>query len=311
MARSRKARGAFTIVETTIVVGIMALLVALILPAIQKAREAARRAQCQCHLKQLALALQNYNSAWSVFPPGYVSEMRPVADGPGEIEIGRGWAWAPLVLPFLEDATLYNAINFDRPIASSESWTVRTAALGFFVCPSEGRRGPANFHATSVSGLPADLAPTSYVGCGGTIVDPPADGGDGVFGRNVARKLGDVTDGTSNTILLGERSRDLADASWIGVIPGAVHATEPSWPVRSSGHSCAMVLGFTDPSHASPRGLNSMQAGHAAFRGPHPGGANFAMVDGSVRLLKDSLEPARFCALATHAGGEVISCDCY
>lgn len=132
-----------------------------------------------------------------------------------------------------------------------------------------------------------------------------------MFGRNVARSVRDITDGTAHTFLLGERSRELAGATWVGVIPGAAHATDPAWPVRSSGHACAMVLGFTDPSHRSPRGLNSVQADHAAFRGPHPGGANFAMVDGSVRFQKDSMAPPVYGSYATHARGEVVSCDCY
>lgn len=310
MKRVRASRGGSSILEAVAVIGVLGVLAALLTPAVARSREAARRSQCVCHLKQLAVALHNYHSAWNTFQPGYLSEARPTADGAGTFEVGPGWAWGAMTLGFVEGEALYNAINFHRPIAAPESWTARTATTGVFLCPTEARRGPASFHAESVAGLPADLAPSSYIGCGGTTVDPPADGGDGVFGRNVARSLKDVTDGPAYTFLLGERSRDLADATWTGVVPDAIHATDPSWPVRSSGHACATVLGFTDPLSSSPLGLNSTAAGHAAFRGPHPAGANFAMVDGSVRFLKEGVNPAVFAAQATRAGGEVFACDC-
>jgi prepilin-type N-terminal cleavage/methylation domain-containing protein/prepilin-type processing-associated H-X9-DG protein len=310
MKRFQGSRGAFTLIEMLVVVGVLAVVAALLMPAVARSREAARRSECVCHLKQLAMALHNYHSSWNVLPPGYLSEARPTADGSGTFEVGPGWAWGARILPFMEETTPYNAINFLRPITAPESWTARTTVVKVFLCPSESRRGPASFHAESVAGLPVDLAPSSYLGNGGTAAELPAYGGDGVLGRNVVRSLKDVVDGQAETLLLGERSRDLADSTWTGVVPDAIHATDPSWPVRSSGHARAMVMGFANPLSSSSQGLNSMSDGHAAFRGPHPGGANFAMVDGSIRFLKDSTRPAFFAAHATRAGGEVFACDC-
>lgn len=310
MKRFQGSRGGFTLIEMLVVVGVLSVVIALLMPAVARSREAARRSTCVSHLKQLAMALHNYHSEWSVFPPGYLSDARPKADGTGTFEVGPGWAWGAMALPFMEATTAYNAINFLRPITAPESWTARTTVVDFFLCPSESRRGPASFHAESVAGLPADLAPSSYIGNGGTAAELPAYGGDGVFGRNVVWSVKDVVDGQAETLLLGERSRDLADSTWTGVVPDAIHATDPSWPVRSSGHACAMVMGFTDPLSSSILGVNSMSAGHAAFRGPHSGGANFAMVDGSIKFFKDSMKPIIFAAHATRAGGEVTACDC-
>ncbi|WP_337173938.1 DUF1559 domain-containing protein [Paludisphaera sp.] len=311
MRRSDGSRGAFTIVELLVVVGVIAVLASLLLAAVRRAHEPARSSQCRWHLKQLGLALHNYHLAWNAFPPGYLTEVRPAPDVAGAVEVGPGWAWGAMAMGYMEGmAAPYNAINFHLPIAAPASRTARTAEMGTFLCPSEGRPGPVSFHAPQDAILPDPLPPSSYIGCGGTAVDPPAEGGDGMFGRNVVRTLRDAVDGAAHTFLVGERSRDLADATWAGVVPGTVHATAPTWPVRSSGHPRAMVLGFADsPLSPSTRGLNSTRAGHAAFRGPHPDGAVFAMVDGSVRFLKDSMHPATFSAHATRAGGEAIPPD--
>ena len=132
--RRFRARLGFTLIELLVVIAIIAVLIGLLLPAVQGAREAARRAQCSNNLKQIGLAMHNYHAALDVFPPGYVSR---TADGtPDGLEIGPGWAWGTMILPQLEQQPLYQAVNFSLPITAVDSQTVRTARLSVFWCPS-------------------------------------------------------------------------------------------------------------------------------------------------------------------------------
>ena len=129
-----RARMGFTLIELLVVIAIIAVLVGLLLPAVQSAREAARRAQCSNNLKQIGLAMHSYHSALDVFPPGYLSG---TADGtPSGLETGPGWAWGSMILPQLEQQPLYQAVNFSLQVTAVDSQTVRSARLSLFWCPS-------------------------------------------------------------------------------------------------------------------------------------------------------------------------------
>ena len=129
-------RRAFTLIELLVVIAIIAVLIALLLPAVQAAREAARRVQCINNLKQLGIALHNYNDAMGVFPPGYLSLMDPVTfdnDGPG-------WGWASFSLSQMEQTPVYNSINFVMGIEFPANQTARVTTLASFFCPSDAWR---------------------------------------------------------------------------------------------------------------------------------------------------------------------------
>ena len=298
-ARPFGARRGFTLLELLVVVAVIGVLMACIIPALRSTHEAARRAQCVNNLKQIALAMHNYDSTWGVLSPGYLSEVAPSG-----AETGAGWGWGAGLLPFLELTDAYNQVNFDHPVNAAESRTARSAAIASFACPSTDRLGPASFHAPgTIAGLPTDLGASQYVACGGTAPARSLGAGDGMFERNVARRIDEVTDGMQATIMIGERARWLSDASWAGVVPdglvpGARHSTEPSWTPRSSGRPAGMVLGFAGPTS----GVNAAQAAQDAFRGLHPGGLQVVLGDGTVRFLKDSIDPNVFRALTTRAG---------
>jgi prepilin-type N-terminal cleavage/methylation domain-containing protein/prepilin-type processing-associated H-X9-DG protein len=309
------ARG-FTLIELLVVIAIIAVLIALLLPAVQMAREAARRAQCMNNLKQIGLAMHNYHASANTFPSGYVS----VASGPSSsIEAGNGWAWGTLILGALEQQPLYAAVNFGLPIAAPGSQTVRTATLSVFLCPSSTGSGPVNFNA-GVTGLPADLSAGQYVACAGQLEPDDAPGNNnGIFYRNSVIGLRDVLDGSSATLMVGERSRNLADATWVGVIPNGTYpqaklCTNPRWPVRNcEDHPSVLVLAHTGPDPVNQPNVvdvpNNKGAQSDDFWSLHPGGCNFAFGDGSVRFVKETVNPSVFSALATRAGGEVVGSD--
>ncbi len=296
----RSARG-FTLIELLVVIAIIALLIALLLPAVQSARGAARRNQCLNNLKQLGLGLANYESAQKVLPPGYISGVDPSG-----ADLGPGWGWAAMILPQVEQGPLFNAINFGTPILGQ---TARLATLGLFLCPADAAPGVANVYSRDQAGVPTGLlgrvAAGNYVGVFGTS-DPGVDG-DGLFFRNSAVAYRDVTDGLSQTLAVGERGHRLGLATWVGSVPGAVLFPDDNDGIGypRAEDAAGMILG-----HAGGRRGPGDPAGEVnQFFGEHPGGVNFLFADGSVRFLKTSMNYPTFRALATRAGGEAISGD--
>jgi prepilin-type N-terminal cleavage/methylation domain-containing protein/prepilin-type processing-associated H-X9-DG protein len=312
LSNTRALRG-FTLIELLVVIAIIGVLIGLLLPAVQSAREAARRAQCSNNLKQMGLAMHNYLATLNIFPPGYVSAT--VGNQPAGAEIGQGWAWGTMILNDMEQRSLYNAVNFSLPITHPGSQTVRVTIIGVYLCPSSNGNGPVILSNTSGTVLVSDLAPSNYTACAGQfeIGDSPAFN-NGVFYRNSATRIQDILDGTSNTLMIGERSRNLADATWVGAIPTAQVCTNQSWPVKECDPSNCMVLGHTGPSPGGQQWIdtpNYKGAGPDDFWSRHPGGCNFLFCDGSVRFLKESINPKTFSYLSTRAGNEVVSADQY
>ena len=309
-----RARG-ITLIELLVVIAIIAVLVGLLLPAVQAARESSRRAVCVNNLKQIGLCLHNYHSSYDCLPAGYFSlTENNRADG---AELGPGWAWLTLSLPFLEASPLYNSINFSLPVTDAAALSVRRTSLNVYLCPSSVGSGPVRL--SYPGGLPAgavavnDLSPGQYIGSAGQfeVGDSPANN-NGVLYRDSRVAFRDITDGTSSTLLAGERSRNVADATWVGVVPGAEVCTDPSWKVRECEPSSVLVLGHTGPSPGGQRWVdvpNFKGAGADDFWALHPGGCNFAFCDGSVRFLKESINPRVFSALSTRAGGEIVGSD--
>ncbi len=306
----RPSRG-FTLIELLVVIAIIGVLIALLLPAVQAAREAARRAQCSNNLKQMGLALHVYHGSHDVFPPGYISKtLTAQRNSP---ETGPGWGWGTMILNDLEQRPLYNAVNFSLPITDPGSSTVRTSALSVYLCPSSaGASGPVTLYNDEDMVATDDLSPGQYVASAGQLeVEEFPSENNGIFYRNSRIGLRDIRDGSSLTLMAGERSRNVADATWVGVIPGAEVCTNPKWPVRSCETANVMVLGHTGPSPDQTwvDVPNYRGAGADDFWSLHPGGCNFLMADGSVRFVKGSVDPKIFSYLSTRAGSEILSAD--
>ncbi len=308
----RPRRRGITLIELLVVMTIIAILIALLLPAVQAAREAARRVQCTNHLKQIGLAMHNYEGALGNFPPGYFS----LAPGkpPADLEFGPGWGWGTMVLPFIEQTALYDATNFSLPITDPGSQTVRTMNLSVYLCPSSVGAGPITLSDSSGKSLVNDLSPGQYVASAGQlqVADWPSDN-NGVLFRNSRVGLRDLVDGSSLTMMAGERSRTISDATWVGVVPSAVFCTKPTRDYEECRPSYAMVLAHTGPT--PPGGYmwrvvpNSKSAAVNNFWSLHPGGCNFVFCDGSVRFLKETIDAGVFSSLSTRAGGEVLGAD--
>ena len=135
--RARTPVRGFTLIELLVVISIIGVLISLLLPAVQSAREAARRAQCVNNLKQIGVALFNYESSVGVFPPGYIDYQNNPNNTP-DLDMGSGWGWAAMSLPFLEQQPLYNAINFKLGITNASNSTAVVTSLNVFQCPSDG-----------------------------------------------------------------------------------------------------------------------------------------------------------------------------
>jgi prepilin-type N-terminal cleavage/methylation domain-containing protein/prepilin-type processing-associated H-X9-DG protein len=296
-------RKAFSLIELLVVLAIIGLLVALVLPAVQKVREAANAMLCQSNLRQLGIALHAYHNRLGNFPPGYVAKDRPDgSDG------GPGWGWAAHLLEDIEQDNLFRQINFGKGIHEAPA-EVRTGSLVLLRCPSDERVGP--FTVQRKPGQPiTDIAHANYVamfGMGEIQATVAGGVGDGVFYRNSLTRFADVRDGTSNTIFLGERSSDLALASWTGSVSGGT-VPPRQYPAAGTGEAPVLVLGRTGTLTA-PRLPNARSPRIADFRSRHPGGVNFLFGDGSARRIHADIDPAVWVALGTRAGGEPLLRD--
>ncbi len=297
-----RRRPAFTLIELLVVLAIIAILIGLLLPAVQRVRETAARLKCANNLKQIGLACHNYHDAQGSLPPGYLA-LASYRDG--ETDTAPGWGWAAFLLPYLEQGNLYREINFAQPVQDSPAIQV---VLPLLLCPSD-IVNQAPFPVTDGTFAPvATAAPSSYAAtCGPDASDVADPTGLGVFYRNSQVRLTDITDGTSNTTLIGDRAWCQSNGIWAGAPAGAViraGAMNP-WPL-ATGPAPTLVLVHNNWVNIQ----TDADGGLDDFSSNHPNGVNLLFGDCAVHFLlsitADGPMHTDFQALGTRAGGEVI-----
>lgn len=289
---AKPAVNGFTLIELLVVISIIAVLIALLLPAVQQAREAARRTQCRNNLKQLGLALHNYHDSSLCLPPGWIG----ITSGQPDIAGSNGWSWAARLLPQLDQSPLFNTMNFNEKVGNAVNAVPRTALLAVFRCPSDIGPGKWTITSSGTTNPLAEVAAASYSGVFGkdevdycNALAPGASCiSDGAFFLNSHIKFSDVTNGLSNTIVIGERltrSKDDWQFTWTGVIAGGEN------PI-------CRILGDTD---ITPnRDLVRMDE----FASYHAGGAQFVLGDGAVRFISSNIDLGVYRSLASRAAGD-------
>jgi prepilin-type N-terminal cleavage/methylation domain-containing protein/prepilin-type processing-associated H-X9-DG protein len=329
----RPRKQAFTLIELLVVIAIIGVLIALLLPATQKAREAASRVKCKNNLRNIGMALHMYHDRVGVFPPGYTSKVGNA--GPAD-DLGPGWGWASYILADLDQAALHESIQFDKDITDPVNKKARTTVLAIFQCPSDPAKDtftvdklndPTPNFTTPLKdskGDPVQVAHSNYVGMFGNpeiTVDPgftlPGPERDethrGMFYRNSAIRMANVTDGLSNTLFVGERSSLLAYATWAGSVTGGQVPPKIPDPFNFGPEGApVLVLGHTGNDQDVPPHTPNSPVNHVDdFWSNHAEGVNFLMVDCSVRNINDKINPIVWWALATRAGNEPLTSPDY
>jgi len=312
-----RPRAGFSLVELLVVIAIIGVLVGMLLPAVQGAREAARRNGSLSNLKQIGLAIHSYHDSHRSLPAGFRST--PTGPWPGGNndpvpESGPGWSFFASLLSYLEETSLQSAARFDLPITDPLNKAARETIVPVFIDP--GDTAARLINVTDSGSPPADSnAPTtlfqaavcSYAGNIGTEAYEKLPF-TGVFHRNSRIRFADVTDGLSKTIAVGERMSRHAQSSWVGVVPGQelVYAPEsprfnaaaPSFNWRPAITSVLVHVRSSAPSRTGSPG---------GFVGPYTAGTQFLNLDGSCRLISEATAPDLFRALCTRAGGELVT----
>lgn len=279
-----KSQKAFTLVELLVVIAIIGILIALLLPAVQAAREAARRCQCTNNLSQLILAVQNYNMTHSVYPPGTINPEGPIVN---EAQ-GYHHDWISQTLPYFEELNTFRHIDFSVGVYDKSNATVRTARISTLLCPSSWNNSDSD-----------EAATTNYAGCHGPTETPIDKDNQGVFFLNSAVGYEDIPDGSSHTIFMGEKVIEEADN--LGWMSGT-RAT-----LRNAGTLINAEMTRRNRGQAVPeQALSRDKLYVGGFSSQHPGGGNFTLGDGSVRFMSETIEPKLFQQLANRADGELI-----
>jgi prepilin-type N-terminal cleavage/methylation domain-containing protein len=296
------ARKGFTLVELLVVIAIIGILLALLLPAVQAARESARRCSCCNNMKQIGLALHMHHNTYSRLPAGwdgYDTAGRPWAMGV------PGWGWAARILPFLEQANVEkNLINYKLPVWDPANSAARLHSIVTYRCPSD--TGKPRFENEEEHshfdddhdhdhGEALEYATSNYVGVFGTTQThecgelPPGSQcvGNGVFYHNSNLRFSDVIDGLSQTFMVGERNSRLDYSTWVGTL-NHIHCS-PGRLVGSASYP-----------------PNSQHTDDHNFSSEHPSGTHFLLCDGSVRLISETIETGAYHALCTRAGNDSV-----
>jgi prepilin-type N-terminal cleavage/methylation domain-containing protein len=307
-SKSHQNRG-FTLVELLVVIAIIGILIGMLLPAVQQVREAARRIQCANNVRQVGLALMNYESAHMHLPSGWttVSDFQPLEE--------PGWGWSAELLPFVEQNNIFKQIDLNVSIDAAAHHDVIQLRIPVYMCPSDPAEEVQNMdvhledddhddddHDHMLAYIHGDdeddhsheelfASRSNYSGMfgSGSLDDFPGRG-NGAFFANSELPLAEFRDGLSNTIIVAERTNEHGPISWIGMVPELEEAA-------------ARIVGAADHPLSDDHG-------HLEdFGSNHPGGINVVLGDGSTHFINEDISFNVYQNLATRAGGEFVTIE--
>ncbi|MCA9056399.1 MAG: DUF1559 domain-containing protein [Planctomycetaceae bacterium] len=293
MRSAHRLRPGFTLIELLVVIAIIAILVSLLLPAVQQVREAARKAQCQDHLHNIGIAFHSYHDTNKAFPRGDL-------DG----TFGLTSAFVP-ILAHIEQAPLYRQYNFNHGNSHPDNLAVVSQEIDLFLCPTAVIR-----RAVPIPGCDANnRAPGSYAVCSGSG-DPwtpafyPGPENNGVFtnGKSKVVRMRDIVDGTSNTLMAGDSAWNFPDY----LFSSGSCAGQQRWGFTYWSSPYPLSTLFTTRGPFNPRRMDGDSSRLASFRSDHPGGVQMVLGDNVVRFLSENIDHGVLDSLATRDGGEVV-----
>lgn len=277
MSMRRIGRNGFTLIELLVSMGIISVLAALLIPAVQSSRASARRVSCKNQLHQLGIALHNYHESFNCFPAGsYVMG--------SSFPMQTGWGWGAMILPYIEQKPLFDRLDFRQGTATGGNLPLIRTTVTQWRCPSD--TGPLTIHCTTPSAFSYELASGNYCGS------------EGILSVMSQTRIRDILDGTSNTLMVGER---LVQPGLNGSLPftsawcGQV-ALATEYDLRSVPHLM--------PTSVHP--LNLSETDPLCFGSRHENGANFTYGDGSVHFISENIDLGVYEALGTSNGREVV-----
>ncbi|MCC6510444.1 MAG: DUF1559 domain-containing protein [Pirellulaceae bacterium] len=311
-----QVRLAFTLVELLVVIAIIGILVGLLLPAVQSAREAARRMQCQNNLKQIGLALHNYHDTVRKFPASFYRAWPTTLGG----TFGTpGWGWGTMILPHIEQTALYNALDVNRSTLNNNAAAKLLAQtpLPTYRCPSDSgtpqNANRANFATSNYMAVFGALYDQAAPSAGALVYGSREKAGTGCFSPNSAVRMGDIIDGTSNTVMVGEMNYGpngvkRADGT-LNPYNGGIWVGTPNDPLNTSNVSCQLSLcGEAAGANARFRKINTPFSSNA-FSSAHVGGAQFVFGDGSVRFVSQNGDGVMIDRIADRDDGQVVTLE--
>lgn len=337
--KTSRVRNAFTLVELLVVIAIIGILIGMLLPAVQQVREAARRTTCMNNSRQCALAMMNYESAFSNFPPGINDNLNnsrglPVTPRPSNPVQGKNIGWAVFILPFLEQNNLYDALQ-EGTNRWDDDWWLTTGVDGqalaskiipSFICASDaspdGDYNEGWTHQRIIAGGLDPYAKSNYVvPCGACSTSQSVNNNHafrwGILSRNSRTTFGQIGDGSSNVLVIGERAsrtelaagqnnpRNSYGGLWAGAVSKSVSQNDN--PERTDEHA---VLGrLSTGNNARQWGVNGTRVASSVASSFHPGGATVGYADGSSHFISDNMSLVTLKQLAAMSDGQVITGD--
>ncbi len=276
-------RSGFTLIELLVVIAIIAVLIALLLPAVQQAREAARRASCKNNLCQIGLAIHNYEMAHNVLPPGSVNPTGPVRSEPS----GYHMSWAVQILPYVDQQNVFRNIDFTVGAYDVKNEKIRKQVISVYSCPSDFRPVMDN-----------NVAASNYAGVHHDEEAPIDHGNHGTFVLNLAVPIDSVTDGTSNTLFVGEKGLQREELGWIS----GTRATLRNTGAKINHNLAGLRNQFPIDNVVSAAAITAESVG--SYSSHHTGGAHFLIGDGAIRFLNENIEQSLLRRLANRSDGQ-------